>query len=68
MGTIVITNIIRIKRVMEMKSVIFHICQTGYNFIVRGLAELLKLVAIKQTNNDFDNDRTRFSFSSSFSE
>ena len=59
----------------RMKSVIFRICQTGWNSLAIGLAEWLKLVAIKQTteiqqnktNDDFDNDRTRFS-SSSFSE
>ena len=33
----------------RMKSVIFRICQTGWNSLAIGLAEWLKLVAIKQT-------------------
>ena len=61
-------------RKKEKKSVIFRICQTGWNSLAIGLAEWLKLAVIKQTmeiqqnktNDDFDNDRTRFS--SSFSE
>ena len=32
-----------------MKSVIFRMCQTGWNSLAIGLAEWLKLVAIKQT-------------------
>ena len=56
------------------KSVIIRICQTGWNSLAIGLAEWLKLIAIKQTteiqqnktNDDFNNDRTQFS--SSFSE
>ena len=33
----------------EKKSVIFRICQTGWNSLAIGLAEWLKLVAIKQS-------------------
>ena len=55
----------------EKKSVIFHICQTGWNSLAIGLAEWLKLVAIKQiteiqqnkTNDNFDNGRNWFSSS-----
>ena len=66
---------IRERKNERKKSVIFRICQTGWNSLAIGLAEWLKLVAIKQTteiqqnktNDDFDNGRTRFLFSS-FSE
>ena len=51
------------------KSVIFRICQTGWNSLMIGLTEWLKLVVINQiteiqqnkTNDDFNNGRTRFS-------
>ena len=36
-------------RKKEKKSVIFRICQTGWNSLAIGLAEWLKLIAIKQT-------------------
>ena len=38
-----------VKLEKEKKSVIFRICQTGWNSLTIGLAEWLKLVAIKQT-------------------
>ena len=37
------------ERKNEKKSVIFRICQTGWNSLAIGLAKWLKLVAIKQT-------------------
>ena len=44
-------------RKKEKKSVIFRICQTGWNSLAIGLAECLKLVAIKQTTEIQQNKR-----------
>ena len=59
-------------KIEKNENVIFVICQTGWNSLAIGLAECLKLIAIKQTtgiqqnktNDDFDNGRTWFFFSS----
>ena len=68
-------NLQQLVKIEKKWNVIFVICQTGWNSLAIGLAECLKLIAIKQTtgiqqnntNNDFDKGRT-WLFFSSFSE